>query len=204
MHKNTHYMLPSPPLNRQPFPPFLSTDSSFRFRFRFFIHQVLQQGKCLESGKHTNNNTDIHQLATHFLPSPQSSSVHSSQQIAVPSLPLNRQHFPPFLSTDSTSLPSSQQTALPSLPLNRQQFPPFFSTDSSSFPSSQQTAVPSHPLDRLQFQSITKHVSRQLSVVVCFFVFFFFLPPPPPPPPFFFVCLFTLFVVCFIFVFPFL
>ena len=26
----------------------------FRFRFRFFIHQVLQQGKCLESGKYTN------------------------------------------------------------------------------------------------------------------------------------------------------
>ena len=26
----------------------------FRFRSRVFIHQVLQQGKCLESGKHTN------------------------------------------------------------------------------------------------------------------------------------------------------
>ena len=24
------------------------------FRFRFFIHQVLQQGKCLENGKHTD------------------------------------------------------------------------------------------------------------------------------------------------------
>jgi len=32
----------------------------FRFRFRFFIHQVLQQGKCLESGKHTNISKQQH------------------------------------------------------------------------------------------------------------------------------------------------
>ena len=31
-----------------------------RFRFRFFIHQVLQQGKCLESGKHTNISKQQH------------------------------------------------------------------------------------------------------------------------------------------------
>ena len=30
------------------------------FRFRFFIHQVLQQGKCLESGKHTNISKQQH------------------------------------------------------------------------------------------------------------------------------------------------
>ena len=30
------------------------TTKHFRCRFRFFIHQVLQQGKCFESGKHTN------------------------------------------------------------------------------------------------------------------------------------------------------
>ena len=33
---------------------------TFRFRFRFFIHQVLQQGKCLESGKHTNISKQQH------------------------------------------------------------------------------------------------------------------------------------------------
>ena len=32
----------------------------FRFRFRFFIHQVLQQGKCLESGKYTNISKQQH------------------------------------------------------------------------------------------------------------------------------------------------
>ena len=31
-----------------------------RSRFRFFIHQVLQQGKCLESGKHTNISKQQH------------------------------------------------------------------------------------------------------------------------------------------------
>jgi len=30
------------------------------FRFRFFIHQVLQQGKCLESGKQTNISKQQH------------------------------------------------------------------------------------------------------------------------------------------------
>ena len=30
------------------------------FRFRFFIHQVLQQGKCLESSKHTNISKQQH------------------------------------------------------------------------------------------------------------------------------------------------
>ena len=32
----------------------------FRFRFRFFIHQVLQQGKCLESGNHTKISKQQH------------------------------------------------------------------------------------------------------------------------------------------------
>ena len=32
----------------------------FRFRSRFFVHQVLQQGKCLESGKHTNISKQQH------------------------------------------------------------------------------------------------------------------------------------------------
>ena len=32
----------------------------FRFRFRFFIHQALQQGMCLESGKHTNISKQQH------------------------------------------------------------------------------------------------------------------------------------------------
>ena len=32
----------------------------FWFWFRFFIHQVLQQGKCLESGKHTNISKQQH------------------------------------------------------------------------------------------------------------------------------------------------
>ena len=31
-----------------------------KFRFRFFIHQVIQQGKCLESGKHTNISKQQH------------------------------------------------------------------------------------------------------------------------------------------------
>ena len=31
-----------------------------RFRFRFSIHQVLQQGKCLESSKHTNTSKQQH------------------------------------------------------------------------------------------------------------------------------------------------
>ena len=38
------------------------TELKFRFRFRcwFFIHQVLQQWKCLESGKHTNISKQQH------------------------------------------------------------------------------------------------------------------------------------------------
>ena len=32
----------------------------FTFIFRFFIHQVLQQGKCLQSGKHTNISKQQH------------------------------------------------------------------------------------------------------------------------------------------------
>ena len=31
-----------------------------RFRFRFFIHQILQQGKWLENGKHTNISKQQH------------------------------------------------------------------------------------------------------------------------------------------------
>ena len=34
--------------------------TQLRFRFRVFIHQVLQQGKCLESGKHTNISKQQH------------------------------------------------------------------------------------------------------------------------------------------------
>ena len=30
------------------------------FRFTFFIHQDLQEGKCLESGKHTNISKQQH------------------------------------------------------------------------------------------------------------------------------------------------
>ena len=48
---------PPPPLCSGTIPSFLPV--GLGFRFRFFIHQVLQ-GKCLESGKHTNISKQQH------------------------------------------------------------------------------------------------------------------------------------------------
>ena len=48
------------PRNKRSLVPFIGQAFSFRFRFRFFIHQVLQQGKCLESGKHANISSQQH------------------------------------------------------------------------------------------------------------------------------------------------
>jgi len=42
------------------FDPLVSNNKVDSFRFRFFIHHVLQQGKCLESGKHTNISKQQH------------------------------------------------------------------------------------------------------------------------------------------------